>query len=776
MKPNIPVYKALRCLMAVALIGTGAASNIMAAAIPMYAQVQLRPLTPSEITKYGLGTIQKSAGISTLGVGEPVYLDALVNKAVPASTITNVSWTLTSKPVGSLAVLTNSPLGTNIPTYKVADQSFYQVAGRQALWPDAVGKYIVTVTIGTTTNGTTNLTQTITAGTFAGIETCTFCHSGSLTVPNKVVPWSKTLHAQMFSWAIDGGAGTHYSKNFIICHTVGYDTNPRAVNNGFDDVAATNGWVFPAVLTNGNWASIQTNYPTMANLANIQCENCHGPGSQHVFSDNTLGNTNAISVNMGAGDCGQCHDATPNHVKNAEWNNAMHAKRWGLASTGANIAANRIACVRCHTGPGFVDYINNLGSTNAYATNLVFEAITCQSCHEPHDATNPHQLRAPLQITLSDGTVVTNAGFGGFCMNCHQSRNGSVSNSLVQYPLGQPTWNGGSSFGTHDSPQGDMLEGVNAVTYGKAIPSSAHRYALSNTCADCHMQSVATTDPAFAQAGGHTFHMTYNVVTNGITNTLDKVDVCVQCHGPITSFDMVKQDYNGDGITEGVQTEVQHLLDGLSQLLPNSSGVMDGLVKSPSAKTNYSQQFLKAIYNWTFVSMDGSLGVHNASYAVGLLKASITDLTGDPSGIGPNNTNDLAYYLWATTYFGSATSPNAQPNASPSGDGVPNWLKFSSGLNPTVPGVSNYLGGMVFANGKAVGGNTSTNTVSIFMAAEVTFDTAVGSTYTVLECTSLSSGWQPVSPPIAGTGSTVSFLAPTRKNLQQFFRVSHTTP
>jgi hypothetical protein len=359
-------------------------------------------------------------------------------------------------------------------------------------------------------------------------------------------------------------------------------------------------------------------------------------------------------------------------------------------------------------------------------------------------------------------------------MNCHQSRNGSVSNSIINYPKGLQTWNGGSSFGTHDSPQGDMLEGVNAVTYGKLIPSSAHRSALSNTCADCHMQTVATTDPAFAQAGGHTFHMTYNVVTNGITNTLDKVDVCVQCHGSITSFDMVKQDYNGDGITEGVQTEVQHLLDSLSKLLPNGSGVMDGLVKSPSAKTNWSTAFLGAAYNWQFVSMDGSLGVHNASYAVGLLKASITDLTGDPSGIGPSNTNDLAYYLWATTYFGSATTVNAQPNATPTGDGVPNWLKFSTGLNPTVPGVSNYLGGMVFANGKVVGGNSPTNTVQIFTAAEVSFDTVVGSTYTVLGCTSLSEGWQPISSPIAGTGSTISYLCPTRKNVQQFFRVSHT--
>ena len=231
-------------------------------------------------------------------------------------------------------------------------------------------------------------------------------------------------------------------------------------------------------------------------------------------------------------------------------------------------------------------------------------------------------------------------------MNCHRSRNGSVSNSIVQYPLGQQTWAGGSTFGPHDSPTSDMLEGVNGWTYGQAIPSSAHRYAVTDTCVGCHMQTIATNSPAYAagflHAGGHSTEMSYNVVTNGVTNKLDLVDACVQCHGPtITTFDFPVQDYNGDGVIEGVQTEVQHMLDTLSTLLPNTnyvaSGIYipDGLVKSPSSQTNWSAQFLKASYNWQFVNNDGSKGVHNAPYAVGLLKASIADLTGNPNTSGP---------------------------------------------------------------------------------------------------------------------------------------------
>src|SRR6185436_6350521 len=214
------------------------------------------------------------------------------------------------------------------------------------------------------------------------------------------------------------------------------------------------------------------------------------------------------------------------------------------------------------------------------------------------------------------------------CMTCHHSRNGSAVTNIYNYQLGLPTWAGGSSFGPHDSTAGDMVEGVNAITYGKYIPSGSHSAVITNVCVGCHMQPVAPGDPAFTKAGGHTFSMTY---LDG-TNTVDKVDVCVKCHGAIEGFNFARKDYDGDGVIDGVQTEVQHLLDQLSRLLPNSTYradgnyVADGLVKTPSVKTNWPTKFLNAAWNWQFVDVEGSHGVHNAPYAVGVLKASIVDL------------------------------------------------------------------------------------------------------------------------------------------------------
>ena len=759
--------KAMTCLTAVVLMTTVAAITASAAAAPtLQGQIVLRPLTPGDKTVYGFpSTMEVSGGLHNVGVGMPVYLEAEVNIAIPASNIVSVTWVLTNKPVGSAAALTSSPLGTNVPVYEPSDRTLLQVApvnGRTLLRPDMVGQYTVVATIVSSSYGTTNVTQTITAATYMGLNTCALCHSGGVIAEDKFQTWQTTAHSMIFSNGINGYLGS-YSASCLACHTVGYDTTATATNGGFDDVMKATGWVFPTVLSPTNWAAMP---PSLRNLGNIQCENCHGPGSQHAYG---LGDTNLITKTVKSGDCNQCHDAPTHHIKGTEWYVSRHALTTGPSS------AN---CLPCHSANGFIargDANTNGSYSVTPVTNVTFAPISCQACHEPHGdtvpANNPHLIRSLSAVTMPDGTVVTNAGEGALCLECHQNRNGSATNQLVNYPLGKTTWFGGSSFGAHDNPQGDMIEGINAHTYGQSIPSSAHRYSVTNLCVGCHMQTVNVGDPAFLKAGGHTWNMSYTVITNGVTNTVAKTDVCAQCHGPITSFNMVVQDYNGDGITEGVQTEVQHLMDKLSTLMPNSTYqansnnyVADGLVKtSLSVKTNWPVKFLKAAYNFQFVQMDASKGVHNAPFAVGILKASIGDLTGDAN-------NDGLPDAWQIQYFSSITNPAAAPNAMPAGDGIPNWLKYSLGVNPLVPGVA-VPGGVVWADGNKLGSPAGTNTVQIYTAAEVAFNTVAGKTYQIQEASSLSSGWQNLGTPFVGTGNAMSYVTPTRQNVQQYYRV-----
>src|SRR6516165_9029183 len=82
----------------------GVATTAVNAQTNLQAQLVLRPVSTGDITNYKLpSTTEVSGGLSTVGIGQAVYLDANVNIAVPASDISGVVWTLTSKPSGSQA-------------------------------------------------------------------------------------------------------------------------------------------------------------------------------------------------------------------------------------------------------------------------------------------------------------------------------------------------------------------------------------------------------------------------------------------------------------------------------------------------------------------------------------------------------------------------------------------------------------------------------------------------------------------------------------------------
>ncbi|HLJ45283.1 MAG TPA: hypothetical protein VKU01_04715 [Bryobacteraceae bacterium] len=591
--------RTLTCLIAVLLVVVAAATAF--AQTTLQAQLSLRAMTRDDLAAYGLpSTTELTAGLTTVGVGQPAHIEAMVAKAVPASDITGVTWSITKQPAGSSAQLGDSPLPAAALTYEPSDNVAWQVADRKLLRPDVAGQYTVSATITTGSNGTTTVTVNITAANYVGISACKACHSGAVG-PDMATSWAKTLHAEIFKDNINGADGTTYASSCWGCHTVGYDTATTAANGGFDKIMTQLNWTPPAVMQPGNWDAMPD---ALKNVANIQCENCHGPGSQHVSGG---GNTSMISVSLTSGACAQCHAAATHHVKSGEWVNSLHA-----VTTTDPTGAGREGCVGCHTGGGFITRIK--GGT---ITDTSYSTISCQACHEPHGQTVPdgaaHQIRTLANVTLADGTVVSNGGEGTLCMNCHQSRqNASVYAATAA---------ASAHFGPHDGPQGDMIAGANGFTYGKFIPSSAHGDMVKDSCVNCHMQTVAATDPALTHVGGHTFKPSW-VDANG--NKQDLVAACQTCHGPdITSFDFQLMDYNDDGVIEGVQTEVQHLLDQLSAMLPPVGDPKTSL----TIDSTWTRPQLEAAYNWQFVNNDGSKGIHNTAYAVGLLKASIADLS-----------------------------------------------------------------------------------------------------------------------------------------------------
>ncbi len=587
--------------MAVVILFACGTISTVRAQTTLGAKIALRPLTRPEITAYKLATTtQVAAGLTTVALGEPAYLEVQVNATYSAADINTVIWQLTQKPATSKAVLVDSPLGKDVPVYEPADRVVYQVAGRTLLRPDVTGVYVVSAKVTTTKGDTADLAQTIVGATYVGISTCSICHSGGLA-RNMAESWAKTTHSTLFKNGVNGVASDHYSGNCISCHTVGYDTNATASNNGFSDLAAKLKWTFPSELKAGTWDTVPT---SLQNVANIQCENCHGPGSLHAASGGT---PYAISKTFGSGDCGQCHDAPTHHIKTAEWNNSRHA-----IATRDPSGAGREACVGCHTGPGFVGKFQV-----ATTVDTTYSPISCQTCHEPHGQTSPantaHLVRTVDSVVLADGTKVTDGGAGLLCMNCHKSRQNAATYAAQTA--------GSARFGPHHGPQADMLAGANGFTYGQVIPSSAHWFVVQDSCVTCHMQTMADTDPGFSKVGGHTFKN--SLAAAGTTPAIDLVAACQKCHGPnLKSFDFPLMDYDGDGKIDGAQTEVQHLLDALSALLPPAGQTKSAL----NIDSTWTRPQLEAAYNWLMVNNDGSKGIHNMAYSVGLLKASIAQL------------------------------------------------------------------------------------------------------------------------------------------------------
>lgn len=523
------------------------------------------------------------------------------------------SWNILSQPVGSTAIIGASETGED-----------YQVV---VFTTDVVGTYLIEFT-----DGSTSDTLTINAGTYKGMDggNCAMCHNENTS------EWEGTGHSDMFVRALEGTLSSHYASYCLSCHVVGYDQ--AAANDGFDDFD----FVFPDSLYLGVYDLTVAAYPDAMARANIQCESCHGPGSEHFgnVSDNKM------TSSLDAQNCAWCHDSGDHHYFPAQWRESgqdvtvADSTRGfhGGHAIGTWIArGTRGSCAPCHSGAGYVQWdkegkpVNDIGLPGSIATVPDATVISCAVCHDPHDATNLHQLRLS-NTQLGDGTPVTFAlyGTGAQCMECHRSRREAATYSA------DPS-NGSSHYGPHHGPQADMLIGANGPDFGIRLPSSPHAVAPAptvdpldppanggmNSCVNCHMSGDHAVDAEgnVSTVGGHSFNM-----NDALGN--DNVEACEPCHGNVgTTFTEKKYfmnsnaDHDGDGNEEGVQEEVHGMMANLLTYLPTDSlGHLD-----MSSKTN-SIAVLRAGYVYLLMEEDRSFGIHNPAYSVGLLKAAIESM------------------------------------------------------------------------------------------------------------------------------------------------------
>jgi len=312
--------------------------------------------------------------------------------------------------------------------------------------------------------------------------------------------------------------------------------------------------------------------------------------------------------------CFDCHSDTEFALVQAqiEFRHSVH-------NSGDNTNRNRLyssgyrSCERCHTHEGFVAFVTGVPNDGEH-----FSAFVCFTCHTPHSNGNL-QVRVTTPITLENG-VVFDRGHGDLCADCHHSRV-DVDEFVVDDVELSGHW------GPHHGPQSDMLIGTGGYEYaGYDYEDSWHSTGVTNGCPSCHMSASD-----HETIGGHSWNMVNE--DRGFENIYGcNVD---GCHGtdPLTTLDRVVEDFNGDGVTEGVQDELDKLLDTLQVTLQAANLLTLDAEPEPVERTVTTADSAGALFNYIFVEEDRSEGVHNTDYAVGLIQSAINFLrTGDPNG------------------------------------------------------------------------------------------------------------------------------------------------
>ncbi|MBI4671221.1 MAG: hypothetical protein HY741_06080 [Chloroflexi bacterium] len=591
-------------------------------------------MTDTKVGESSVTIAMGATGLSNVPINVPVHVQCKAADEGFTGTITP-TWTL-YKPADSKAELKDP---------KAALTEFT---------PDLVGAYAVACSIpgGGKADG-----AKLHAGTYLGndAENCKTCH------PIKVAEWLKTGHATIFSDNIDNKrtpeADTHYTESCASCHTVGYYAEPYGVgSNGFKAAMTLAKWSIPT------WDKINaagkggpSNFAAMPDsvkaLANIQCEQCHGPATEHVKNGEGV-----MAVSQSAGMCNVCHNGSSRHDKGEQLKNAAHSDA-NAAAFNAPIGPTRQACVRCHSGEGYASFLKN--PKNQAAWTNVKQTIVCATCHDPHSDANPWQLRImgkPVELPFE---VTKDVGLSATCFECHNSRANPANAIKSSFP--------------HYSSVAEFLSDTGGVTYGQTVGNSPHgalvgvapipnpeakddpeaaKFLFSKAgdekgnipgpCVTCHMTAPITDqkDPNFEKVGGHSFN---TVSPDGKFNY---TGACKSCHQDIADFNFkAKADYDGNGKVEGVQTEVKGLLDVLWKAL-EAKGVKKvdtgypygtlpkGADGQTDDKIDNAWYNFRTVYGvmWGEETGNGNEGkaqaMHNFKRAVMLLQLSYKDLTG----------------------------------------------------------------------------------------------------------------------------------------------------
>jgi hypothetical protein len=293
-------------------------------------------------------------------------------------------------------------------------------------------------------------------------------------------------------------------------------------------------------------------------------------------------------------------------------------------------------CARCHSTPGYRDYIGadgtEAGTVDAAAP--VGTTIECIACHNDVTLTMD-------SVVVPSGAKITGLGREARCMVCHQGRESTVSvNAMIEKAAVADDDTVSEDLGFRNihyfaavaTKYGTVAQGGYQYE-GKSYDGNFAHVDEFDTCIECH-------DP-------HTLKV--------------RVDECKNCHTGVTSQEDLKDvrmqgslvDYDGDGdVAEGIYHELEGLQSKLMQAIQayakevagtpivydahaypyffidtNDNGGPDEDEASYGNKYNaWTARLVKAAYNYQVSMKDPGAFAHGGKYIIQLLNDSIEDI------------------------------------------------------------------------------------------------------------------------------------------------------
>lgn len=320
------------------------------------------------------------------------------------------------------------------------------------------------------------------------------------------------------------------------------------------------------------------------------------------------------------------------------WQSSAHADAAAEAFVhwnGDDPAEIPTTCARCHSTPGFLDYVGADGSEALVVDEAapVGTVITCDVCH--HTA-----VETLSEVIMPSGIQLQGLGQEAVCMQCHQGRSSTVNINERTGGLDDDEISGDLGFvNIHYYAAAASLFGTEAMgAYEYDWSGYVGRYehvSDYNACIECHDAHTLTV----------------------------RAQDCAECHegadtvGELHRIRYYEEDWDGDGdITEGAAGEIDTMRDALLEALQAYANDWigtpigydattypyffidsddDGLISADEGDRyiDWTPRLLRATYNYQFSIKDPGLFAHNPLYALQILYDSIEDLGGDTSGM-----------------------------------------------------------------------------------------------------------------------------------------------